>query len=150
MFESVVGFTPGDAVRAQALEVRQTDLHRHPDALEIVYVLRGGLHARVSCEAFDLEAGDFAVLNRGDAHALMGSADNATAVLHVDLSACRDVDPFAEHIISACESFDLARYRRQESMLRGLLLDLIDTSVAGDENAAEGRCRDLMSLLCTG
>src|SRR5215470_4157801 len=113
MFESVVAFEPGSVVTTGVHAVRQTNLHRHPNALEIVYVLRGGLHIKVSCEDFDLREGDYAVLNRGDPHALTGSSDNVTALVHVDLAGCRDIDPFVEQIIFACESFDLARYRKQ-------------------------------------
>jgi AraC-like DNA-binding protein len=146
MFESDIDFAPQTVVSAEVHCVRQTNVHRHPNALEIVYVLRGDLHVKVSCEDFDLQAGDYAVLNRGDPHALNGSADNVTALMHVDLAGCREVDPFAEHIIFACESFDLARYRRQEALLRGLILDLIDSP----PTTAEQRCRQLMELLCAG
>src|SRR5690242_8796420 len=137
MFESDVAFAPGTVVSTGVYCVRLTNPHRHPNALEIVYVLRGDLHIKVSCEDFDLQAGDYAVLNRGDPHALTGSSDNMTALVHVDLAGCRDVDPFAEHIIFACESFDLARYRRQEALLRGLILDLIDSTTT----SAHQRCR---------
>lgn len=146
MFESDVEFAPKTVVSTGVHCVRQTNLHRHSNALEIVYVLRGDLHIKVSCEDFDLEPGDYAVLNRGDPHALTGSADNVTALVHVDLVGCRDIDAFAEHIIFACESFDLARYRRQESLLRGLILDIIDSP----PTTADLRCQDLMGLLCAG
>jgi AraC-like DNA-binding protein len=146
MFESDIAFAAGKVVSTGVHGVRHTNVHRHPNALEIVYVLRGDLHIKVSCEDFDLQAGDYAVLNRGDPHALRGSADNVTALVHVDLEGCRDIDPFAEHIIFACESFDLARYRRQEALLRGLILDVIDHPPA----MADQRGRELMGLLCAG
>src|SRR5689334_18111716 len=146
MFKSDVAFAPASMVTSAVHCVRQTNVHRHPNALEIVYVLRGDLHIKVSCEEFDLQAGDYAVINRGDPHALTGSADNVTALVHVDLAACRDIDPYCEYIIFACESFDLARYRRQEAVLRGLILDLIDSAPA----TADQRCRELMALLCAG
>ena len=146
MFESDVAFAPGTAVSRGVHCVRQTNVHRHANALEIAYVMRGDLHIKVSCEDFDLQTGDYAVLNRGDPHALTGSADNVTALVHVDLAECRDVDPFAEHIIFACESFDLARYRAQEALLRGLILDLID----GPPESIQQRCRELVGLLCAG
>ncbi|MGV0812294.1 helix-turn-helix domain-containing protein [Mycolicibacterium boenickei] len=147
-------FTPGSPVRAEVMAIGGTNLHMHPNALEIVYVLRGQLHARVSCEAFDLETGDYAVINRRDPHYLEGSSDNVTAVLHFDLGAFDDVDPFAQHIVFACESFDLARYRRQEALLRGLLLGLIEEAVSTPGEPASQSTRDksdeLIRLLCTG
>jgi len=146
MFDAEVAFEPGSVVSTGVHSVRRTNMHRHPNALEIVYMLRGGLHIKVSCEEFELQEGDYAVLNRGDPHALTGSEDNVTALAHVDLAACRDIDPYVEHIIFACESFDLARYRKQEAVLRGLILDLIDSPRA----IARQRCRELVGLLCSG
>lgn len=149
MFESEVHFVPSRAVEGSVDAVRCTNLHMHADALEIVFVLRGELHLKVSCEDFDLQSGDFAVINRGDPHMLTGSADNVTAVVHLDLSTFRDIDPFADYIVFACESFDLARYRRQESLLRGLLLDMVEGLIE-DPAAAEHPARATMTLLCAG
>ncbi len=146
MFEALVDFGASAPVRTQVTSIRRTNVHRHPNAVEIVYVLSGELHVRVSCEEFDLRAGDFVVLNRGDPHQLTGPDDKAvTAVLHIDPSAYRSVDPDVEHLIFACESFDLARHRGQEALLRGLLLDLVD----GKTDIAR-RARELMELLCAG
>jgi hypothetical protein len=58
MFESDVAFAPGTAVSRGVHCVRQTNVHRHANALEIVYVMRGDLHIKVSCEDFDLQTGD--------------------------------------------------------------------------------------------
>ena len=149
MFNVRIGFAPGTRVRADVHAVRRTNLHAHSNALEIVYVLRGALRVVVSSEAFDLDAGDYAVLNRSDPHLLEGSADNVTAVLHFDLSSYRDIDPLADEIMFACESFDLARYRKQEALLRGLLLDVIDdVVVALDDARLDDRAAELIRLLC--
>ncbi|OBC05103.1 hypothetical protein A5784_11705 [Mycobacterium sp. 852013-50091_SCH5140682] len=146
MFEALVDFGPSVPVRTQVMSIRRTKLHRHANALEVVYVLAGELHVKVSCEEFDLRAGDFVVLNRGDPHQLIGREDGAvTAIVHIDPAAYRSVDAGAEHLIFACESFDLARHRGQEAMLRGLLLDLIDGKSDGVRRAGE-----LMELLCAG
>jgi AraC-like DNA-binding protein len=154
MFQAAVEFEPGSPMHADMLAIRATNMHMHPNAVEIVYVLRGQLHVQVSCEAFDLEPGDYAVINRRDPHYLEGSSDNVTAVLHFDLAAFADVDPFVEHIVFACESFDLARWRGQEALLRGLLLGLIEdaatTSERGRTPASHTRCDELIRLLCGG
>jgi AraC-like DNA-binding protein len=151
MFDVRIGFAPGSRVRADVQAVRRTNLHAHSNAVEIVYVLRGALRVGVSSEAFDLDAGDYAVLNRADPHRLEGSADNVTALLHFDPSSYRDVDPLSDQIMFACESFDLARYRKQEALLRGLLLDIIDSGVATlDSTRLDGRAAELIRLLCAG
>jgi len=152
MFEAVVEFAPSSAATGVVQAVGRTNLHTHPAALEIAYVLRGALDVKVGCEDFDLRVGDFAVLNRGDPHQLSGSEDNVTAVLHVDVARFVDVDPLVEHIVFACESFDLARYRKQESLLRGLLLDLLEATLSTGHDAGRSNivARDLMRLLCDG
>jgi AraC-like DNA-binding protein len=142
-----IGFVPGTRVGVDVQAITRTNLHAHPDALEIVYVLRGTLRTRVSSETFDLDAGDYAVLNRADPHVHDGSIDNVTAVLHFDLGAFRDVDSFADSIMFACESFDLPRYRRQEALLRGLLLDAVAARGTAQSDTA---AVDLIRALCTG
>lgn len=149
MFDVVVTFPPGSRVRAEVRQVWRTNLHAHPNALEMVYVLAGTLHVKVSSEDFDLDAGDYVVLNRLDPHLLEGSQDNVTAVVHADLAAFRDVDPFVDRIMFACESFDLARHRRQEALLRGLLLDVVDAGVVTpDAERLDARGRQVVDMLC--
>jgi AraC-like DNA-binding protein len=144
MFEAVVDVTGGACTEVCAL--RRTRMHMHPNAVELLYVLRGGLHVTVSCETFDLEVGDFAVLNHSDPHLLEGSDDNVTAMIHFDPAAFRHLDPHVEQLCFACESFDLARYLQQESLLRGLILDLIDAAATRSDTYPTGE--QLMRLLC--
>ncbi|CDQ43208.1 helix-turn-helix transcriptional regulator [Mycolicibacterium neoaurum] len=150
MLDVVTTFAPGTRACTSVRAVRRTAMHAHPDALEIVYVLAGDLHLRVSSEDFDLTAGDYAVVNRLDPHLLDGSADNVTAIIHLDLCAFTDIDPFIEDILFACESFDLPRFRKQEALLRGLLLDIIDLADGSDSHRLDARSSELVHLLCTG
>lgn len=151
VFDVVEDFAAGSRVKVSGLAISRTNLHVHSNHLEVVYVLQGALHVRVTIDGFDLDAGDFVVINRSDPHFLDGSADNVTAVISLKLPDFIDVDPFCEAVVFACESFGLARYRRQESLLRAMLLDIIEWGITGtnlqrlDERAAE-----LVRLLCTG
>ena len=147
MLDLRIDFASGTRVDVDVAAITRTNLHAHPNALEIVYVLRGTLKTRVSSETFDLDAGDYAVLNRADPHILEGSADNVTALVHIDLDACREIDPFAGAMMFACESFDLPRYRRQEALLRGMLLDIVDTR---GTPGADGTVTELIRMLCGG
>lgn len=158
MFEAELDFAEGVAHRVEVAAIHRTGLHRHPGVVEILYVLRGQLRVEVSCETFELKTGDFAVLNHGDPHSLDGSADNVTATVHLDMAGFRDVDRFADVIIFACESFDLPRYRKQEGMLRGLLLDIVEAHVtvtqqngtsSGLSRFEREQCRTLVRILCT-
>lgn len=112
----------GPGLSAGYFAVRRTSLRRHPGVLEIVLVLRGALDVTVSCERFSLGEGDYAVLNEGDPHLLVGSADNATAILQIPLADFEDEVPHVDGVIYACESFDLPRFRRTENSLRRLIL----------------------------
>lgn len=151
MFDVVTDYPSGARAHTRVQAIRRTSLHAHPNALEIVYVLAGRLHVRVSSEDFDLDAGDYVVVNRLDPHLLEGDDENVTATVHLDLAAFADVDPFADQIMFACESFDLARYRRQEELLRGLLLDVVDLAViAPSAPRLDARATELVRLLCTG
>lgn len=147
IFEIDVDVDPRTGTHSDVYAIERTNLHVHPRAVEMVYVLRGAVHVKVSCEDFDLAVGDFAVINRADPHLLAGSADNVTAVLHLDPGAFTDIDPLVDRIVFACESYDLARYRRQEALLRGLLLDLIDPE---ERPRRATRARELVRLLCDG
>lgn len=144
-----VAYPPGTRVHTDVQAVGRTNLHAHSNAAEIVYVLRGSLRVRVGSENFDLEAGDYAVLNRMDPHLLSGTADNVTAVVYLNLKDFRDVDPFAADMMFACESFDLPRYRKQESLLRGLVLDVIEASATTDARL-DVHAADLVRTLCSG
>lgn len=127
----------GSALFTGYYAVRRTSLRAHPGVLEIVLVLRGTLDVTVSCERFELREGDYAVLNEGDPHLLVGSSDNVTAVLQLRLDAFSDRVPDLEGVIYACESFDLPRFRRTENSLRQLILSaLLADPADGIETAA--------------
>lgn len=151
MFDVVTAFGRGSRVAVEVQAVDRTNLHAHPNALELVYVLAGTVHVRVSSEDFDLAVGDYAAINRDDPHLLEGSTDNVTAIVHFDLEAYREVYAFADKIMFACESFDLARYRHQEALLRAVLLDIIEAAVVQpDPLRIDSRGADMVEMLCTG
>ncbi|WP_440708166.1 helix-turn-helix domain-containing protein [Herbiconiux sp. YIM B11900] len=153
-FDRPVEFAPGRAVSASVVTIRATNLHAHPGVIEILCVLRGALHVRVSSESFDLGAGDFLVINEDDPHLLEGDDANATAIIHVRLADFLDVDPLIEHIVFACESFDLVRHNGEEAALRASALELLETALAPAESGGEGGgelalCRRLLTRLCS-
>lgn len=151
MLDSVTDYATGARTLVRVQAIRRTSLHAHPNALEIVYVLSGKLHVRVSSEDFDLETGDYVAINRLDPHLLEGDDENVTAIVHLDLTAFADVDPFADQIMFACESFDLPRYRGQEALLRGILLDVVELAVlVPSASRLDRRATELVQFLCTG
>lgn len=140
-----------DRVGVTAAAITATSLRIDTDALLVVYVLRGAVHVRVGSEDFDLAAGDFVVVNRADPYALVGSKDNVTAIVSLRLQDFDDVDAYCTSMIFACESFDLARYRRQEGVLRALLVEIVELGVTADDpERLDARAADLVALLCTG
>jgi len=152
MFDVGVEFV-GSSVTASVSSITRTPLHMHSGVLEVVYVMAGELHVKISSEAFHLVAGDYVVLNQLDAHMLVGSGDNVTAVIHIDLAQFLDVDPFVLDVVFACESFDLARFRKQEGLLRGLVLDLVAGCLEEQRSghpvsSLHEQARRLMRILC--
>lgn len=151
MLDVVTPYTAQSRVRVDVRSIRRTALHAHPNALEIVYVLDGNLHVRVSSEEFDLEVGDYVAINRLDPHVLDSPDGCVAAIVHLDLAAFGEVSPYAAQLMFACESFDLPRYRKQEGFLRDLILDLIDpTSACADPEALDDRAVELIRLMCEG
>ena len=143
---------PGDGARARVtvVAIAGTGLRIAADDLLIIYVLRGTLRVRASFKDLALDTGDFVVINRGDPYALAGSTDNITAIVSMTVANFTDVDPFCDTIIFTCESFGLARYRRQETVLRSMLLAIVEAGL--DDAAADQldiRCTDLLAFLCS-
>lgn len=132
------------------VSIGATNLHAHRGVLEILCVLRGTLHVRVSSESFDLGVGDFVVINEDDPHILEGDASNVTALVHIRLADFRDVDPLIEHIVFACESFDLVRHNGEEAALRAQILALVEASAAPMPDAGvQATSRPLLNRLCS-
>lgn len=139
-------FRDDESYARRLLAIGRTRMHRHPGVVEIVLVLRGSLHITVSSEQFNLVAGDYAVLNAGDPHLLIGSDDNVTALVHAKLANFAGEVPGIDGVIFACESFDLPRSRGQEDELRRQLLGVLQTS----GHACRARLAGLLTELCDG
>lgn len=139
-------FKGDEGFMRRTFAIGRTRMHRHPGIVEIVLVLRGSLHITVSSERFSLAVGDYAVLNAGDPHMLVGSDDNVTALLHVRLADFAEIVPGLDGVIFACESFDLPRSRGQEDELRQLLLGVLQAS----EGSCRARLSELLTTLCDG
>ena len=116
-FENVY-FSKGIPAAANILRIRDYPLHAHENIMEIVLVLRGTLSVMVSFERFKLKAGDYIVINSEDSHQMTGDAENITALLSFDLLALEPACRYATTVVFACESFDLAKYKKQETLLQ--------------------------------
>lgn len=114
-------------------------LHCHEDAIEIIFVLKGAVKAKVSFEYFTISEGDYVVVNREDSHKIWrhDEADNIVAIFHISLKHYRACFPHIYYVLFCCESFDLAKYKGQTNQLRQMLLNLIDSMIQRGGEAGE-------------
>lgn len=127
---------PFDGKSPMILNVYNIDeytLHCHEDAIEIIFILKGTVRVKVSFEYFTLGEGDYVVVNREDSHKIWrhDEADNIVAIFHISLKHYRACFPYIFYVLFACESFDLAKYKGQTSLLRQMLLKLTDSMIRG-------------------
>ena len=142
-------FKDETGINIQFMMVKDTGLRMTPGVLTVVYVLRGELYAKVSCEEFFAKAGDYLVFNQGDPYFLTADGDSAAALLQFDLAAFDGISPYLDDIIFACESFDLARYRNEERFIRDILNQIIDVYATRNDRLEEA-CRAFLEVLMKG
>lgn len=145
-----VHFSKGIPAAASILRIRDYPLHAHENIMEIVLVLQGTLSVMVSFERFKLKAGDYIVINAEDSHQMTGDAENITALLSFDLIALEPACKYATTVVFACESFDLAKYKKQEVLLREKLFSILHFIIAEKSYNTGDFCatvEELISLL---
>ena len=112
------------AVRAYAI----TDYppHWHDDCLEVIFVLKGQVQVLASYDRFQLQEGDYVVLNEGDIHYLHGSGDNLVISLYIDLLHFEEKQPYIRYLNFICESFNTnSMQEKYVQELRKLLVMVI-------------------------
>ena len=57
-------------------------------------------------DRFDMEAGDFVLINNGDVHYIRGSADNIIISIYLDLNMLKQDYEHLEYLYFICESFN--------------------------------------------
>lgn len=119
-------FIPGTPAAMRAYCIRHYRPHWHSNCLEVIFVLKGKAQVLASYDRFDMEEGDFVVLNEGDVHFIHSDEDNLLLSLFIDLTAFEEEYPYIRYLNFICESFNTNAM--QESVipaLRRMLLTVI-------------------------
>lgn len=127
-----ITFIAGTPAAMRAWRVCDYRPHWHSDCLEVVFVLKGRVRVLASYDRFELEAGDFVVLNEGDIHFIHSEEDNLLLSLFIDLTAFEETYPCVRYLNFICESFNTnAMQEKIIPEMRRLLLTVI-VEAAGD------------------
>ena len=101
-----IRYIEGTPVAVRACSIERYVPHYHEDCLELMFVLKGTALVRASYDRFDMEAGDFVLINNGDVHYIRGSADNIIISIYLDLNRLKQDYEHFEYLYFICESFN--------------------------------------------
>ena len=101
-----IRYIEGTPVAVRACSIERYVPHYHEDCLELMFVLKGTALVRASYDRFDMEAGDFVLINNGDVHYIRGSADNIIISIYLDLNRLKQDYEHLEYLYFICESFN--------------------------------------------
>ena len=101
-----IRYIEGTPVAVRACSIERYVPHYHEDCLELMFVLKGTALVRASYDRFDMEAGDFVLINNGDVHYIRGSADNIIISIYLDLNMLKKDYEHLEYLYFICESFN--------------------------------------------
>ena len=121
-----------------AYNLKQMQPHWHDTDLEIVFVLEGKISVSAVYDIFEVNAGEFVVVNPEDIHLLQGYGDNVTFLIHIDLNRFTEKYEHILFIDLLCESFNTnsgqAGYAGQ---LRKLFARMILEAVKEKRNSSD-------------
>ena len=101
-----IRYIEGTPVAVRACSIERYVPHYHEDCLELMFILKGTALVRASYDRFDMEAGDFVLINNGDVHYIRGSADNIIISIYLDLNRLKQDYEHLEYLYFICESFN--------------------------------------------
>ncbi len=128
-----VTYIEGTPVAVRTCSIKKYVPHYHEDCLELLFLLKGTALVRASYDKFNMEAGDFVLINNGDVHYIRGSADNIIISIYLDLNRLRRDYGHIEHLYFICESFNANSM--QESYLQEIRRIIVSiVTEAADKN----------------
>ena len=101
-----IRYIEGTSVAVRACSIERYVPHYHEDCLELMFLLKGTALVKASYDRFDMEAGDFVLINNGDVHYIRGSADNIIISIYLDLNMLKQDYEHLESLYFICESFN--------------------------------------------
>lgn len=130
MYVEPVHFKSSDRpVSYKAQDIHNYHLHCHKGVIEILVILEGRAHVKVSFEDFYMSAGDYCVIRDMDSHSIKSVGPECRVLsLHLRMDDFLGSIPHLYYICFACESFDLAAYKNETLKLLQMVFSLLQES----------------------
>ena len=143
MYVEAIPFEQDMPLAFDAYKMNYYHLHCHEDAVEVLMVISGNAHVKVSFEQFEMKEGDYILINNGDSHSIYATDSNCKTVsLYFNLSAYKDQIPYLDYVIFACESFDLAKYKNETQHLRKIISTLLLNLIKYTDDSSNNIIKD--------
>lgn len=135
MKNEIVSYADGAFAKISACNIRQFAPHWHDTDIEVVFVLEGKVNVSAVYDNFEVNAGEFVVINHEDIHLLQSYENNLTFLIHIDLKAFEHKYEYIMFLDLMCESFNTnsvqLEYARQ---LKKLFVKMILEYVKAKKN----------------
>jgi len=126
MYIEPIPFEPDMPITFDAYKVSHYHLHCHDGVLEVLILLSGSAHVKVSFEEFDMKEGDYILINTGDSHSIYATDTKCEAAsLYFNMSSYREHIPYLDYVLFAMESFDLVKYKNETQPLRRMIANVL-------------------------
>lgn len=139
-----ITYIEGTPVGVRACSIERYVPHYHEDCLELMFLLKGNALVKASYDRFDMEAGDFVLINNGDVHYIRGSADNIIISIYLDLNRLKSEYEHLEYLYFICESFNAnsmqeAYLQEIRRIIVAIVAEAADSNGSRDKITAEAR-----------
>ncbi len=126
MYTETIPFVQDMPITYDAYKVSHYHLHCHVGVVEVLILLSGSAHVKVSFEEFDMKEGDYIVINAEDSHSIYASDSKCEAAsLYFDMKSYQEPIPYLDYVLFSCESFDLVKYKNETQTLRRMIANLL-------------------------
>lgn len=107
MRNETVSYESGAIVKISAFNIKQFTPHWHDTDIEVVFVLDGRVFVSAVYDNFEINAGEFVVINHEDIHTIQSRDDNVVFLIHIDLKAFEQKYEYIMFLDLMCESFNI-------------------------------------------
>jgi AraC-like DNA-binding protein len=126
MYIESIPFEPDMPITFDAYKLSHYHLHCHDGVLEVLILLSGSAHVKVSFEEFDMKEGDYILVNTGDSHSIYATDTKCEAAsLYFNMANYREHIPYLDYVLFAMESFDLVKYKNETQPLRRMIANVL-------------------------
>lgn len=126
MYTEKISFENGYLVSCEVNRVCSYHLHCHENVIEVLALVKGSADVKVSFEDFIMREGDFIVINKEDSHSIYPQGLDCEVIsLYFDIEKLTEHIPYLGYVLFACESFDLVKYKNENSKIREKICRII-------------------------